>query len=278
MEALRVALCEDVPEDRKTLLTLLQGIPIRTECVIFSSGEALLEIYRPFLFDLLLLDIYMGSLTGIETAAKIRETDEEVPIAFVTTSQDFTRESYRLSALSYLEKPVSQKKLTEILELARMKKKTGPPLSCTAAVRRKRFPFRRFFFLNNGRAGFWCICAAAKNALFTKSSPPLSRSWRENPFLSPTKATASIFRLYAASIRSCDASRWQTEATFPSAGKACPGQKGPTRTFFSPGRETGCSRRPYQPVSRANSCAHSTASCTSADRFRSRTPTTIFSQ
>ena len=45
MEPLRVALCEDVPKDRQTLLTLLQSIPIRTECVVFSSGEALLEVY-----------------------------------------------------------------------------------------------------------------------------------------------------------------------------------------------------------------------------------------
>lgn len=147
MEPLRVALCEDVPKDRQTLLTLLQSIPIRTECVVFSSGEALLEVYRPFLFDLLLLDIYMGSLTGIETAAKIRETDEEVPIAFVTTSQDFTRESYRLSALSYLEKPVSQKKLTEILELARMKKENRPALVLHRSGAEEKIPLSEILFL-----------------------------------------------------------------------------------------------------------------------------------
>lgn len=39
-------------------------------------------------FDLLLMDIYMDGMTGVEAVKKIREMDEQISIAFTTTSTD----------------------------------------------------------------------------------------------------------------------------------------------------------------------------------------------
>ena len=147
MEPLRVAVCEDSPQDLEALLGLLESSPLPTEVAVFPSGEALLEAYRPGLFDLLLLDIYMGGLTGVDTVAKIRETDEEIPVAFIATSLDFTREGYRLSVLSYLEKPVTLKALAGILELARLKKENRPSLVLRRGGAEEKIPFSEILFL-----------------------------------------------------------------------------------------------------------------------------------
>ena len=122
MEPLNLAICDDLPEERKALLALLEQAPIATNCTQFGSSEELLEAFRPGKFDLLLMDIYMDGMTGVEAVQKIREMDESIPIAFTTTSTEHTLESYRLSVLKYLEKPVRQKDITDLLHLVKLQR------------------------------------------------------------------------------------------------------------------------------------------------------------
>ena len=62
MEPLNLAICDDLPEERKALLALLEQAPIATNCTQFGSSEELLEAFRPGKFDLLLMDIYMDGM------------------------------------------------------------------------------------------------------------------------------------------------------------------------------------------------------------------------
>ena len=128
MEPLRLAICDDLPEEREALLALLEQAPIATVCAQFASSEELLEAFRPGGFDLLLMDIYMDGMTGVEAVRKIREMDETIPIAFTTTSTEHTLESYRLSVLKYLEKPVQQKEIDDLLRLVKLQKDSAPRL------------------------------------------------------------------------------------------------------------------------------------------------------
>ena len=66
MEPLRLAICDDLPEEREALLALLEQAPIATVCAQFASSEELLEAFRPGGFELLLMDIYMDGMTGVE--------------------------------------------------------------------------------------------------------------------------------------------------------------------------------------------------------------------
>ena len=70
MEPLNLAICDDLPEEREALLALLEQAPIPTVCTQFASGEELLEAFRPGKFDLLLMDIYMDGMTGVEAVKK----------------------------------------------------------------------------------------------------------------------------------------------------------------------------------------------------------------
>ena len=93
MEPLRLAICDDLPEEREKLLCLLEQAPIPTVSTQFGNSEELLKVFRLGDFDLLLMDIYMDGMTGVEAVKKIREMDEQISIAFTTTSTDHTLES-----------------------------------------------------------------------------------------------------------------------------------------------------------------------------------------
>ena len=155
MEPLRLAICDDLPEEREALLALLEQAPIATVCAQFASSEELLEAFRPGGFDLLLMDIYMDGMTGVEAVRKIREMDETIPIAFTTTSTEHTLESYRLSVLKYLEKPVRQKDINDLLHLVKLQRDSAPRLSHPAKRRdAKNPPFRAFL---SGAEGPSCV-------------------------------------------------------------------------------------------------------------------------
>ena len=94
-------------QDVETLEQLLTGQRDRfqegldIEC--FSSGETLIAACRAGeRFDLILLDIYMAGITGVDTARALRLLDPEVQLAFLTTSPDFALEAIGLEALHYL--------------------------------------------------------------------------------------------------------------------------------------------------------------------------------
>lgn len=147
MEPLRLAICDDLPEEREALLALLEQAPIATVCAQFASSEELLEAFRPGKFDLLLMDIYMDGMTGVEAVRKIREMDETIPIAFTTTSTEHTLESYRLSVLKYLEKPVRQKDINDLLRLVKLQKDNTPRLTVRQNGTVQKLPFSELLYL-----------------------------------------------------------------------------------------------------------------------------------
>ena len=116
-------------------------------CTQFGSSEELLEAFRPGKFDLLLMDIYMDGMTGVEAVQKIREMDESIPIAFTTTSTEHTLESYRLSVLKYLEKPVRQKDINDLLHLVKLQRDSAPRLAIRQNGETQKIPLAELFYL-----------------------------------------------------------------------------------------------------------------------------------
>ncbi|MDR3037532.1 MAG: LytTR family DNA-binding domain-containing protein [Coriobacteriales bacterium] len=119
---LRIALCEDTPVDADALTTLIDLSAIPYQLEVFPTGEALLEIFEKGRYHLIFLDVYMSELSGVETAERIRDIDTQVVIVFTTTSDDFTREGYRLNAYKYLLKPLVGADVVDSLELAVLKR------------------------------------------------------------------------------------------------------------------------------------------------------------
>ena len=129
---MRTAIIEDIAENTKILLNHLQqyeketGISIHTSS--FQNGMDFISDYHP-VWDLILLDIEMPLMNGIETARKIRQLDPDVLIIFVTCMAQYAIEGYSVRALDYILKPVHYysfaSKMDQVMEIlaTRQKKK-----------------------------------------------------------------------------------------------------------------------------------------------------------
>ena len=86
------------------------------EITYFSNGESFLEAWQVKAFDLIILDIFMDGITGMEVARKVRQVDSEVKIAFSTTSNEFASESYEVNACYYLHKPFGAEQVKAMID------------------------------------------------------------------------------------------------------------------------------------------------------------------
>ncbi len=82
----------------------------------FHNGEEFLDGFKAGDFDLIVLDIFMGGILGIDVARKIRESDNDVRLVFCTTSNEFASESYEVNTHYYLHKPFTEKSVKTMLD------------------------------------------------------------------------------------------------------------------------------------------------------------------
>lgn len=74
----------------------------------FLSAEELLREFRSGRYDLMILDICLKKISGIQAAQMIRERDSDVAIVFLTGVDDFLMEGYRVFAAGYFLKPLAE--------------------------------------------------------------------------------------------------------------------------------------------------------------------------
>lgn len=86
---------------------------------LFPDGEQFLENFRPGLYTIVFLDIIMGSLSGLETAEKLRENDPKLPIVFITSERSYALDCYRVHPMDFLVKPVKKEDLSWCLNTLR---------------------------------------------------------------------------------------------------------------------------------------------------------------
>lgn len=126
MEELHLGICEDDSNDLNHLLSLLSTEKIEINIKTFSSAEELLNEYKTGDFDLLLMDIYMAGMSGIDAIQKIRELDSAVTVVLISSSTDYAMEAYRLQVTRYLEKPVQSTDLHQVLQRCLLEKASKP--------------------------------------------------------------------------------------------------------------------------------------------------------
>ncbi len=105
-----VAIVDDELEDIRILVSYLnrlgaeKGIKVNT--VSFSDAVDFLTKYQP-VYDVVLMDIEMPCITGLEAAERLRVLDPKVPLVFVTSYTQYAPRGYEVNASGYLVKPVN---------------------------------------------------------------------------------------------------------------------------------------------------------------------------
>ena len=106
----RVGIVEDdeayIAQLKSFLSTYTQETGVLFQTHVFHDGLQLIFDYKPD-FDILLMDIEMPRMNGIEAAKKVRETDPSVTIVFVTSMAQYAIEGYSVQAKAYLLTPLN---------------------------------------------------------------------------------------------------------------------------------------------------------------------------
>jgi DNA-binding LytR/AlgR family response regulator len=108
---MRIAICEDEDKYTKQLIEDINEWAvlkkIKVEIFAYINAEKFLYRWEDGEdYDILFLDIKMGSITGMELAKIIRRTNKDIPIVFVTNMKEYAIVGYSVDAMQYLLKPI----------------------------------------------------------------------------------------------------------------------------------------------------------------------------
>lgn len=118
---MRIAICDDDEAQRLLIQRYVEEWALDNqeglETRLFVNGESFWFAWEDdSAYDLLVFDIEMGKLSGMELAAGIRRKDEDIPILFVTGYDSYMAQGFEVAALHYLLKPLQKEKFFAVLD------------------------------------------------------------------------------------------------------------------------------------------------------------------
>ncbi len=115
MRSYTLLYAEDDALIRENLLYILRDY--FDDILIVKNGKEALDVYNEKNPDVIILDICMPQMSGLEVARQIREEDETIPIIMLTGHSDRERllDAVNLKLEAYLVKPVDYTKLSKVL-------------------------------------------------------------------------------------------------------------------------------------------------------------------
>lgn len=119
---MRVAIVDDSARDAQRLEDYLtryaQENSVCFELAVFPNGTQFLDRYQPG-YDLVIMDIDMPGLSGVDTARRLRERGDRAVLMFVTNMPQYALAGYEVEAVDYVLKPVSYRDFALKLHKAR---------------------------------------------------------------------------------------------------------------------------------------------------------------
>lgn len=134
MSALRVLIADDEAPARERLRALLAEIGDAELVGEAADGDETLRLVDSRDPDIVLLDVRMPGLDGIETARRIAENPAPPAVIFTTAFDEYALKAFDAQAAAYLLKPIRREKLAAALAAAG--RLTRPQLAQAAAVAR----------------------------------------------------------------------------------------------------------------------------------------------
>lgn len=134
---MRIAVCDDCPEDRQRIKELIEEYAgqksLEIEVAEYASGiELCNDMEHIKEYTMIFLDISMEQMDGLQTAGKIKGIHPEIPIVLITEFISYALEGYKVRASRFLVKDELEATLPECLdeilgELARKNQKVFFP-------------------------------------------------------------------------------------------------------------------------------------------------------
>ncbi|MEP4486629.1 MAG: LytTR family DNA-binding domain-containing protein [Halioglobus sp.] len=115
---MKILIVDDEPLARERLQRLVGKIEPQAECLLVSSGEEAVVAVASHEPDLLLLDIRMPGMDGIEVATRVEALHQPPAIIFCTAYDEYALEALRHQAVAYLLKPIREADLSRALASA----------------------------------------------------------------------------------------------------------------------------------------------------------------
>ena len=119
---LKIAYCDDEERDRDRITYALTHIEEKWKETFqifpFASGESICDALEVNSYDIILLDILMTGIDGIQTAKNIRNLGDDSKIIFISSCDDKLRDLFRVGTIAFLDKPFNIEDLEQALKEA----------------------------------------------------------------------------------------------------------------------------------------------------------------
>ena len=119
MNPIRILIADDDPGMRTVMRKLAEraeGYELVGEA---GDGERLLELYEETRPDVVLMDVEMPGMTGIECAKVIQDRNPRTVLVFATAHEQYMRSAFEVYAFDYLVKPFKLERALNTLSLIR---------------------------------------------------------------------------------------------------------------------------------------------------------------
>ncbi len=113
---MRILIVDDEPLELDQLEWMIHSFDPSWQVRRAVDGNEALSSLKKVFFDLILLDINMPGLNGLEVAERLRVDYPNLPVVMVTAQTDFThtRRALQLGVADYLSKPVIERELLSV--------------------------------------------------------------------------------------------------------------------------------------------------------------------
>jgi two-component system, LytTR family, response regulator AlgR len=133
--SLRVLIVDDEPPARELLRSMLKEIEGFEVAAEAENGRRALEIYDSLQPDIVLLDVRMPGIDGLEVARQLATLPEPPAVIFITAFDEYAMQAFESEAIAYLLKPIRAEKLRTTL--ARAGRLSRPQLQQVATAARE---------------------------------------------------------------------------------------------------------------------------------------------
>lgn len=120
---MRIAIIDDEKPARSELEYLIRMFEQEADITQISCGEDALDLFSRESYDLLLIDINLGDISGTTLASTVHRLMPDSEIVFATAYNTYAEKAFEVEAMYYLLKPYSEDKVKQMMERYHQRKR-----------------------------------------------------------------------------------------------------------------------------------------------------------